>query len=64
MTEQDSQWATAMETIRLFKAIEPRTRRQQTVTNIAYKCDFSSSRYFATCYKKLFGFSPIETPRI
>ena len=36
---------------------------QQSVTNIAFDCGFSSSQYFATCYKKRFGFSPMETPR-
>lgn len=36
---------------------------QKSVTNVAYDCGFSSSQYFATCYKKRFGFSPVETPR-
>ncbi|MDX1200753.1 helix-turn-helix domain-containing protein [Sinorhizobium medicae] len=34
-----------------------------TVTQIAFDCGFSSSQYFATCYKKRFGFSPQDTRR-
>lgn len=34
-----------------------------SVTNVAFDVGFSSSQYFATCYKKRFGFSPMETPR-
>ena len=33
-------------------------RASATVTEIAFECGFSSSQYFATCYKKRFGFSP------
>lgn len=36
---------------------------QRSVTRIAYDCGFSSSQYFATCYKRRFGFSPLGTPR-
>lgn len=34
-----------------------------SVTEIALECGFSSSQYFATCYKRRFGFSPQETRR-
>jgi AraC family L-rhamnose operon regulatory protein RhaS len=38
-------------------------RAEATVTEIALECGFSSSQYFATCYKRRFGFSPQETRR-
>jgi AraC family L-rhamnose operon regulatory protein RhaS len=36
-------------------------RATATVTEIALECGFSSSQYFATCYKRRFGFSPQQT---
>ncbi|WEK06099.1 MAG: AraC family transcriptional regulator [Candidatus Devosia phytovorans] len=36
-------------------------RASATVTEIALECGFSSSQYFATCYKRRFGFSPQQT---
>ncbi|WEJ60141.1 AraC family transcriptional regulator [Devosia sp. FJ2-5-3] len=36
-------------------------RASATVTEIAFECGFSSSQYFATCYKRRFGFSPQES---
>jgi len=33
-------------------------RASATVTEIALECGFSSSQYFATCYKRRFGLSP------
>lgn len=36
-------------------------RASATVTEIALECGFSSSQYFATCYKRRFGFSPHRT---
>lgn len=33
------------------------------VTSVAYECGFSSSQYFATCFKKRFGVSPLDTRR-
>ncbi len=36
-------------------------RATASVTEIALECGFSSSQYFATCYKRRFGFSPQQT---
>jgi AraC family L-rhamnose operon regulatory protein RhaS len=36
-------------------------RAAATVTEIALECGFSSSQYFATCYKRRFGYSPQQT---
>jgi AraC family transcriptional regulator, L-rhamnose operon regulatory protein RhaS len=36
-------------------------RAEASVTEVAHGCGFSSSQYFATCYKRRFGFSPNET---
>ncbi len=36
-------------------------RASASVTEIALECGFSSSQYFATCYKRRFGFSPQQT---
>jgi AraC family L-rhamnose operon regulatory protein RhaS len=33
------------------------------VTSVAYDCGFSSSQYFATCFRRRFGISPAETRR-
>ena len=33
------------------------------VTAVAYDCGFSSSQYFATCFKRRFGISPLDTRR-
>ncbi|MCP4384115.1 MAG: AraC family transcriptional regulator [Hyphomicrobiales bacterium] len=33
-----------------------------SVTEIAFECGFSSSQYFATCYKERFGHQPQQTP--
>ncbi len=33
------------------------------VTAVAYDCGFSSSQYFATCFKKRFGISPLDVRR-
>ena len=52
-----------LQAIRLDAARSLLEAGQQSVTSIAYDCGFSSSQYFATCYKKRFGFSPLETPR-
>lgn len=52
-----------LQMLRLNAARQLLESGQQTVTNVAYDCGFSSSQYFATCYKKRFGFSPMETPR-
>ncbi|MNL70154.1 HTH-type transcriptional activator RhaS [compost metagenome] len=52
-----------LQMLRLNAARQLLESGQQSVTNVAYDCGFSSSQYFATCYKKRFGFSPIETPR-
>ncbi|MCW0000255.1 AraC family transcriptional regulator [Pararhizobium sp. YC-54] len=51
-----------LQMIRLEAASEMLGAGHSTVTQIAYDCGFSSSQYFATCYKKRFGFSPLETP--
>lgn len=51
-----------LQTLRLDAAREMLEKRQASVTSIAYDCGFSSSQYFATCYKKRFGFSPLATP--
>lgn len=32
----------------------------ETVTEVAFRCGFSSSQYFATCFRKHFGISPTE----
>ena len=53
-----------LQMLRLNAARELLENRQQSVTSVAYDCGFSSSQYFATCYKKRFGFSPVETPRL
>lgn len=53
-----------LQMLRLNAARQLLENGQQTVTNVAYDCGFSSSQYFATCYKKRFGFSPVETPRV
>ena len=34
------------------------------VTAVAYECGFSSSQYFATCFKKRFGISPLDVRRL
>ncbi|OWZ89132.1 hypothetical protein B9J07_34820 [Sinorhizobium sp. LM21] len=52
-----------LQTLRLNAARLLLESGAQSVTNIAFDCGFSSSQYFATCYKKRFGFSPMETPR-
>ena len=36
---------------------------ERPVTAIAYDCGFSSSQYFATCFKRRFGLSPLEARR-
>jgi AraC family L-rhamnose operon regulatory protein RhaS len=36
-------------------------RATSSVTEIALECGFSSSQYFATCFKRRFGFSPQQT---
>ncbi|MBF0680153.1 MAG: helix-turn-helix domain-containing protein [Devosia sp.] len=36
-------------------------RASATVIEIAFECGFSSSQYFATCYKRRFGFSPQQS---
>ena len=36
-------------------------RAEASVTEVAHSCGFSSSQYFATCYKRRFGYSPQET---
>lgn len=33
---------------------------QLAVTNIAFDCGFTSSQYFATCFRKRFGYTPNE----
>jgi AraC family L-rhamnose operon regulatory protein RhaS len=38
-------------------------RATATITEIALDCGFSSSQYFATCYKRRFGLSPQEARR-
>ncbi len=52
-----------LQTARLDAARQQLEGGQRSVTEIAYDCGFSSSQYFATCYRKRFGFSPLETPR-
>lgn len=52
-----------LQMIRLDAARRLLEAGQKSVTRIAYDCGFSSSQYFATCYKKRFGFSPLDTPR-
>ncbi|MBE1202785.1 AraC family transcriptional regulator [Aminobacter carboxidus] len=52
-----------LQMIRLDAARNQLEAGKKSVTNIAFDCGFSSSQYFATCYKKRFGHSPMETPR-
>lgn len=53
-----------LQMLRLTAARQLLESGQQSVTHVAFDCGFSSSQYFATCYKKRFGFSPVETPRL
>lgn len=51
-----------LQMIRLEAAQRKLAMRGATVTQIAHECGFSSSQYFATCYKRHFGIAPLETP--
>jgi AraC family transcriptional regulator, L-rhamnose operon regulatory protein RhaS len=53
-----------LQSIRLVAAKRKLAAGQGTVTEIAHECGFSSSQYFATCYRRQFGITPIETPRV
>ncbi|MFC0013308.1 AraC family transcriptional regulator [Devosia nitrariae] len=50
-----------LQSIRLEAAKRKLASRSGTVTEIAHECGFSSSQYFATCYKRRFGIAPMET---
>lgn len=50
-----------LQSIRLEAAKRRLAARSGTVTEIAHECGFSSSQYFATCYKRRFGIAPMET---
>jgi AraC family L-rhamnose operon regulatory protein RhaS len=52
-----------LQLIRLEAARQQLVAGQKSVTNIAYDCGFSSSQYFATCYRKRYGFTPLDTRR-
>lgn len=51
-----------LQSLRLDAAKRKLAARSGTVTEIAHECGFSSSQYFATCYRRHFGITPIETP--
>ena len=51
-----------LQMIRLDAARSMLEEGQHSVTQTAFDCGFSSSQYFATCYKRRFGFTPLETP--
>lgn len=51
-----------LQSLRLEAAKRKLAARSGTVTEIAHECGFSSSQYFATCYRRQFGITPIETP--
>lgn len=44
--------------VRLCKAIELLRATNLPVTDVAYRCGFNDSNYFATCFKKKFSISP------
>jgi AraC-like DNA-binding protein len=46
--------------IRLKHAYELLMQGNKTITEIAYECGFSTSRYFSTCFKAEFGVTPTE----
>ena len=49
--------------IRLRYAERLLMKSQLSVAEIAYKVGFSSPRYFAKCYKELFGYAPSQYKR-
>jgi AraC family transcriptional regulator, L-rhamnose operon regulatory protein RhaS len=51
-----------LQSIRLAAARRKLAAGHGTVTRIAHECGFSSSQYFATCYRRQFGTKPTETP--
>ena len=64
---QHCQALTNMTPVRYLQMIRLEAARRQlgrdnvSVTEVAHACGFSSSQYFATCYKRRFGYSPLET---
>lgn len=65
---QHCQAITNMTPVRYLQMIRLEAARRQlaeraasSVTEVAHACGFSSSQYFATCYKRRFGYSPLET---
>ncbi|MFC6488601.1 helix-turn-helix transcriptional regulator [Nitratireductor sp. GCM10026969] len=52
-----------LQSIRLEAAHRKLAAGGGTVTRIAHECGFSSSQYFATCYRRRFGITPMETAR-
>ena len=59
---------TNMTPARYLQAIRLEAARQQlcgsspaSVSEVAHACGFSSSQYFATCFKRRFGYSPLES---
>lgn len=46
--------------IRLKRAYQMLLTGDKNVTEVAYDCGFSTSRYFSTCFKAEFGISPTE----
>lgn len=41
-----------------MKAARRLNPSERSVTQVALECGFSSSQYFATCFRKQFGVSP------
>lgn len=67
---QHCQALTNMTPVRYLQMVRLETGKRRlaesalaSVTEVALECGFSSSQYFATCYKRRFGFSPQETHR-
>lgn len=45
---------------RMERASELLINKKTTVKGVAFECGFKSASYFSTCFKKFYGFTPLE----